>query len=511
MIERLLRSSSFGVPRSAARVIGAVLVLGVAGVCAPSFALADPPTDKKEESHLVTTEHEVTINGQVVKYKATAGDVPLLSDTLKPRARIFYTCYEIPGQDPSKRPITFAFNGGPGSSSVWLHLGAIGPKRVPLGPEGMDTPPNATLIENSESWLDLTDIVFIDPVSTGYSRPVEGQDANQFHGLYEDISSVGDFIRQYITTHKRWASPKFLAGESYGTTRAAGLSGYLQDSLGISLDGIVFISPVFNFLTTDFSDGNDTAYWLYLPSYTATAWYHKKLDASVGDLNAAIAEARTFAGGEYLLALSRGDTLSPKERDDIAGKYARLTGVSKQFVLNNNLRLPLHRFTKELLRDQARSVGRLDARYKGIDRIAAGDGPDEDPSYTAILSPYTSALNRYVREELGFESDLQYEILTGRVHPWNFGAGGDGYTNVAGTLRQSMTRNPRLQVLFCSGYYDLATPTFAMDYTIDHLGLDPSLRGNIRRAYFESGHMMYVRTADLQKLKREVTPLYRPR
>lgn len=495
-------------------LIGFVCLLLVHGL-APGLALArplaDPPAEKKEEPHLVTTEHEVTINGRAIKYKATAGDVPLLSDTLKPRARIFYTCYEIPGQDAAKRPITFAFNGGPGSSSVWLHLGAIGPRRVPLGPEGMDTPPNGTLIENSESWLDLTDLVFIDPVSTGYSRPVEGQDANQFHGLYEDISSVGDFIRQYITKNKRWASPKFLAGESYGTTRAAGLSGYLQDTLGISVDGIVFISPIINFQTTDFSDGNDTAYWLFLPSYTATAWYHKKLDASMGDLNAAIAESRKFAGGEYLLALSKGDALAPAERDAIAGRYAKLTGVSKQFVLNNNLRVPLHRFTKELLRDQARSVGRLDARYKGIDRIAAGDGPDDDPSYYAILAPYTSALNRYVREELNFESDLNYEILTGRVHPWNFGAGGDGYVNIANTLRQSMSRNPRLQVLFCSGYYDLATPTFAMDYTIDHLGLDPSLRSNVRRAYFESGHMMYVRTADLQKLKREVAPLFAPR
>lgn len=495
-------------------LIGLVCVLLVHGL-APGLVLArplaDPPAEKKEEPHLVATEHEVTINGRAIKYKATAGDVPLLSDTLKPRARIFYTCYEIPGQDAAKRPITFAFNGGPGSSSVWLHLGAIGPRRVPLGPEGMDTPPNGTLIENSESWLDLTDLVFIDPVSTGFSRPVEGQDANQFHGLYEDISSVGDFIRQYITKNKRWASPKFLAGESYGTTRAAGLSGYLQDTLGINIDGIVFISPIFNFQTTDFSDGNDTAYWLYLPSYTATAWYHKKLDASIGDLNAAIAESRKFAGGEYLLALSKGDALTPAERDAIAGRYAKLTGVSKQFVLNNNLRVPLHRFTKELLRDQARSVGRLDSRYKGIDRIAAGDGPDDDPSYYAILAPYTSALNRYIREELNFESDLNYEILTGRVHPWNFGAGGDGYVNIANTLRQSMSRNPRLQVLFCSGYYDLATPTFAMDYTIDHLGLDPSLRSNISRAYFESGHMMYVRTADLQKLKREVAPLFAPR
>ncbi len=496
-------------PRLAAALFA--LVVACATARAGVRAFADPPADKKEEPRLVTTEHEVTINGRVIKYKATAGEVPLLSDTLKPRARIFCTTYEVPGEDAAKRPITFAFNGGPGSSSVWLHLGAIGPKRVPLGPEGMDTPPNATVIENSESWLDLTDIVFIDPVSTGYSRPVEGEDARQFHGLHEDVSAVGDFIRQYITKNKRWASPKFLAGESYGTTRAAGLSGYLQDSLGISIDGIVFISPILDFQTARFDDGNDTAFWLYLPSYTATAWYHKKLDASVGDLSAAYEESRRFASNEYLLALAKGDALSVKERDDIAAKYARLTGVSKQFVLNNNLRLPLHRFTKELLRDQARSVGRLDARYKGIDRIAAGDGPDEDPSYTAILAPYTSALNRYVREELGFESDLNYEILTGRVHPWNFGAGGDGYVNVAGTLRQSMTRNPRLQVLFCSGFYDLATPTFAMDYTIDHLGLDPSLRGNIRRAYFESGHMMYVRTADLQKLKRDVAPLYLPR
>ncbi|MBL8761567.1 MAG: peptidase S10 [Phycisphaerae bacterium] len=495
-----------------ARLGAALIFLAAACLGSPALARpADPPADKKDEPKVVITEHQTTIGGQPIQYKATAGEFTLLSDTLKPRAKVFYISYEIPGRDPATRPITFAFNGGPGSSSVWLHLGTIGPKRVPLGPEGMDAPPNATLIENSESWLDLTDIVFIDPVSTGFSRPVEGEDARQFHGLHEDVSAVGDFIRQYITKQRRWASPKFLAGESYGTTRAAGLSGYLQETLGINLDGIVFISPILNFQTARFDEGNDTAFWLYLPTYTATAWYHKKLDASLGDLNAAMEQSRRFAAGEYMLALAKGDALTTDERDQVAAKYAKLTGVSRQFVLDNDLRLPLHRFTKELLRDQGRSVGRLDSRYKGIDRVAAGDAPDEDPSYTAILAPYTSALNRYIREELGFESDLNYEILTGRVHPWNFASATNEYVNVAGTLRRAMTGNPNLQVLFCSGYYDLATPTFAMDYTIDHLGLDPSLRANIRRAYYESGHMMYVRTADLQKLRRDVEPLYRRR
>lgn len=508
MIERFIVRRA----RSASLVLAGVL----ACMIAPSLAtpvLADPPADKdkKEEPKIVTTEHEVTIGGQLVKYKATAGEMPLFNDDLKTRAKIFYTTYEVPGHDAATRPITFAFNGGPGSSSVWLHMGALGPRRVPMGPEGMDTPPHGTVIENSESWLDMTDIVFIDPVSTGFSRPAEGEDSRQFHGLYEDISSVGDFIRQYLTRNKRWGSPKFLAGESYGTTRAAGLSGYLQETLGIDIDGIVFISPIFNFQTTDFSEGNDTAYWLFVPTYTAAAWYHKKLDASVGDLQAALAESRKFAGGEYLLALAKGDGLSSQERDQIAAKYARLTGLSKQYVLNSNLRVPIFRFTKELLRDQARSVGRLDSRYKGIDRVASGDSGDEDPSYAAFQGAYTSAINRYMREELGFESDLNYEILTGKVHPWNFSSATNEYINVADTLRRAISRNPRLQVLFCSGYYDLATPTFAMDYTIDHLGLDPSLRGNIRRAYFEAGHMMYVRTSDLQKLKQEAAQLYKPR
>ncbi len=480
---------------------------------------ADKKDDKDKAPEPVTTQHQVTINGQMITYDATAGYMVLPSYEGKPKANIFYISYTRTGEgiDTPSRPITFCFNGGPGSSSVWLHLGAIGPRRVPMsdGDERPDEPatprPPYRLVENEHSWLDLSDLVFIDPVGTGYSRPVEGEAARQFQGLEEDITSVGDFIRLYATKHKRWASAKFLSGESYGTTRAAGLANYLQDTHGMFLNGIVFVSTVHNFQTIRFDDGNDTPYWLYLPTYTATAWYHRKLAPELqADLQKALRESEEFASNEYLLALTRGDQLTPAEREGIATKLTRYTSLSKEFCDLANLRINNSAFSKELLRHERppRTVGRLDGRYTGIDATGIGSGPDYDPSYSAIQGPYTGAFNQYVRADLKYENDLVYEILTGRVQPWNYDTAENRYANVASRLRSAMHKNRDLHVHFASGYYDFATPYFASDYTVTHLGLDSSLRDRVSQSYYESGHMMYIRMADLAKFKQEVAAFY---
>jgi carboxypeptidase C (cathepsin A) len=468
---------------------------------------------------IVTTRHEVSIAGdggaRTIAYTATAGYLELPSYEGKPRANIFFIAYIKDDEpEPAARPITFAFNGGPGSSSVWLHMGALGPKRVKMDDEGMPLPPPFEMLDNEYSWLDLTDLVFIDPVSTGFSRPVEGEAAGQFHGLSEDVSAVGEFIRLYVSRHKRWPSPKFLAGESYGTTRAGGLSGYLQDQFGMYLNGLVLISPVIDFAAIDFGGSNDTPYWTFLPTYAATAWYHGKIGPDLRrggtpeDFRRFLSEVENWASTEYLLALAAGDRLTDEQRDRTAQRLADYSGLSKAFCLNSNLRLEIFQFTKELLRDQQRTVGRLDSRYKGIDAASSGSRPEYDPSYAAILGVYSGTVNDYLRRDLGCENDLVYEILTGRVHPWNYSQFVNGYVSVSDTLRGAMSRNRDLKVFYASGYYDLATPYFAMDYQAAHLGLDPELRGNITSAYYGAGHMMYVRLEDLKKLKADVAKFY---
>lgn len=486
----------------------------------PSSKAADS-SDKKSDGKSdakdpVVTEHDITINGQAIHYRATTGLMPLLDDYGKSKANIFYIAYEKLEKasdgswkraEPGSRPLTFSFNGGPGSSSVWLHMGTLGPRRVVFGDEGEPLPPPAKLTDNEYSWLDLTDLVFIDPVSTGFSRANEGENASQFHGLSEDAAAVADFIRLWITRNDRWLSPKYLIGESYGTTRAAALSGELQDRLGIYLNGITLVSMVLNFQTLAFDSGNDTPYWLFLPTYTATAFHHKKLAPPLdADLEKTLTEARRFARDEYLPALSRGDQMTPDERDAIATKLAAFLGVSKEFVIRCDLRVPIGQFTKELLRDESRTVGRLDSRYKGVDRSDATATFEYDPSMSAILGPYTAAVNAYVRGELNWQSDVNYEILTGRVRPWKTQDG--RYVDVSETLRASMSKNPSLKVWVANGYFDLATPFFASEYTVSHMGLDPALRGNISMTYYKGGHMMYVRKEDLAGLKKDAERFY---
>ncbi len=462
-------------------------------------------SDEAETFEPSTIERETTIGGVRIRYRATAGLMPLRDDVGKPKADMFFVAYERLGVDsPHERPIAFVFNGGPGSSSVWLHLGALGPRRVLFGPEGEPLPPPAALADNQHSWLDAADLVFIDPVSTGFSRPADGQEAGKFHDLHEDIRTIGDFIRLYITRHERWLSPKFIVGESYGTTRAAGLAAHLQSEQGIYVNGLVLVSPALDFATLEFEGSNDLPFWLALPTYAATAWFHKK--AGTGrSLSDVLAEAEAFSIGPYLSALARGDRLSDSEFVSTAAALARLIGLPEAVIRRARLRVSDSLFYKELLREEGRTVGRLDSRYTGIDRDGVGAAPDYDASYAAILGPFTTALNAYMREELKVRSDTKYEILSEKANQaWNFHAT-NKYATTAESLRKAMTENPALRVLVCNGYYDVATPHFASDFVLSHLGLAPHLRANISIARYESGHMMYVRETDLDKFRRDGT------
>jgi carboxypeptidase C (cathepsin A) len=493
-----------------------VLCLFLFAVVVPSAPAQDPapaPAPAKGEHKgdtphegLSETQHTITVNGVKLEYKATAGTLPIKGEDGKTTANVFFVAYTKVGvEDLSKRPIMFAFNGGPGSSAVWLHLGAFGPRRVVMTDEGEPSQPPYRLVHNEDTLLDLTDLVFIDPVTTGFSRATDAQKAKEFHGVEEDVRSVGEFIRLYVTRFNRWESPKFLAGESYGTTRAAALAGHMQDRHGMYFNGVILISSVLNFETISLDEGNDLPYALFLPTYTATAWYHKKLaDDLQADLHKALAESEKFALGDYALALMRGDKLRPDEQQQVKHRLARLTGVSEEFVTRNNLRVPIGRFTKELLRNERRVVGRFDSRLKGPDIDAASDHPDYDPSYASVQGVYTAALNQYLRTELKYESDQTYEILTGRVQPWDFGNAKNRYLNVAPTLQQAMTKNRDLRVFVANGYYDLATPYLATEYTFNHLGLEPSLADHVTMGYYDAGHMMYVQRASHHKLKKDL-------
>lgn len=473
---------------------------------APASA-TPPPAPVETTSH---TKHDITLNGKKIPYTATAGTLILKKDDGKPWASMFYVAYtrdDMP--DVSKRPITFSFNGGPGSSSVWLHLGALGPKRVDLGPEGEQPKPPYSVVDNPDTALEFTDIVFIDPVSTGFSREAPGTNASEFHGYEGDLKSVAEFIRLYLAESNRFASPKFLAGESYGTTRAAALSEYLIRMHGIYLNGVTLVSSVLNFGTISFASGHDLPYALFLPTYTATAWYHKKLPNDLqSNLEKAVGESRRFAGGEYTTALMKGDKLTAAERAEITKQLARLTGLSPAFLTQTNLRVNPARFEKELLRADRQTIGRYDSRLEGADVDAAGERPEYDPSYAAVQGAFTAAFNDYVRGQLNYKTDLTYEILTDKVNPWSFKEFENRYVNVAERLRQAMTQNHDMRVMIANGYYDLATPFYATEYTVSHLGLEPALASHISLTYCEAGHMLYTKQTCLDSLHSSMTDFY---
>lgn len=450
----------------------------------------------------VVTRHEIRIGGRALRYTVTTGIMPLRNLAGETEARIFYMAYTLDGVgDRSQRPLMFSFNGGPGSASVWLHMGALGPRRVAMLDDGQMPPPPYRLVDNESTWLDFTDLVFIDPVGTGYSRAAKPELGSRYFGLQGDIQSVGEFIRLYLARNERWTSPLFLVGESYGTTRAAGLSGYLVEH-GIAFNGIILISTILNFETTNFGKGNDLPYVLFLPTYTAIAWYHKKLPPDLQtDLRKTLDEVERWAATDYTIALAKGDRLTPSERQEVIDRLNRYTGLDKRFIDQSDLRIEIQRFDKELLRDEHRTVGRLDGRFKGIDALAVSERPDFDPSLAAIRPPYTATFNNYVRAELGFRSDLEYYILGGGIGRWDFGAE-NSYADTSEALRSAFAKNPYMRLMVACGYYDLATPYFAAQYTLKHMGLDPSLRDHVTLSYYEAGHMVYIDKNSLAQLKR---------
>ncbi len=460
-------------------------------------------TPKVEET-LSVTQHTISLKQETINYTVTTGTIILKEEDVeegeKEKASIFYIAYTKDG-DLSDRPVTFSFNGGPGSSSVWLHLGLAGPKCVLMDDEGQPIGPPYQLVDNEFSLFDKTDLVFIDPVSTGYSRSVPKEKPEQYHNVKKDIESVGDFIRVWTTRNKRWLSPKFLMGESYGTTRAAGLAGYLHERHGMYLNGIMFISSILNFITARFDEGNDLPFILFLPTYTATAWYHQKLSKELQeDLDKAVEEARHFAQGDYALALMKGNEISDNEREKISRKLTRLTGLSKQYIEGTNLRINIYRFCKELLRDKGVTIGRLDSRYTGFDSDNVGEVHEIDPSYAAILGPYTATMYDYLRRDLAYETDLPYEILKSLHQTWNFENYQNHYVNTAKDLRSGFQHHPGLKVIVCNGYFDLATPFLATEYTFQHIPLPKTQQSQIKMTYYKAGHMMYLHGPSLQEL-----------
>ncbi len=463
-----------------------------------------------KEDVVSVTHHTIKINNQVIPYTATAGYITLRDEEGKGKANVFFTAYTREDiKNLSQRPLTFAFNGGPGSSTVWLHLGALGPKKVLLDDNGFPLPPPFKLIDNPYTLLDVSDIVCLDAISTGFSRALPGEKPQQFHGVREDIEAVGEFIRLYLTRNNRWLSPKFILGESYGTTRATGLAGYLQGRrFGLYLNGVILVSSVLDFSTLDFSPGNDLAYILFLPTYTATAWYHHRLpnDLQTKSLREVLDEAEKLALNEYSLALLKGNSLSAEEKEVIIKKISRFTGLSPSYLAQANLRVSAYRFFKELLRNKHLTVGRLDSRFTGRDADAAGERPDFDPSSTAITGPFATLINHYLRVDLKFPNDLTYAIY-GNVRPWRWiYEQQDRTPNVylAETMRQALNQNKFLKVFVANGYYDLATPYFATEYTFNHIGLNGEFKDRVKMGFYEAGHMMYIHKKSHAQLKKDL-------
>lgn len=475
---------------------------------------ATPMPEAQEEAPDAVTAHTAVIGGQSYAYTARAGTITLRDTKEKPTARIFYTAYTLDGADPATRPVTFLYNGGPGSSTMWLRMGSFGPVRVRAADGTASGPPPYRIENNPNSLLDKSDLVFIDMPDSGFGRILG--DTKTFFGVDQDVAAFGQFIQRYITTFGRWNSPKFLFGESYGTTRSAALADYLLHQ-GVALNGIVLLSSILSF-GVDYSNGDpiasgDWAYVLYLPTEAATAWYHGKI-RNQPDLPAFLNGVEHFAMGEYLDALYKGSSLSASERNDVAAKLSGYLGVSQQYVRESNLRVPYWRFEQQLLRSQGLIVGRLDARYQtyALDR-AANEGPAWDPTDSSIDAPYTTAINQYLRDDLKYNTSLQYRpnvygIIYANGNSWDFSHNGREPTNVAPDLAEAMTQNPHLRVFSANGYYDFATPFFETMYTLGHLNLAPALRQNITYGFYQSGHMVYLHDDALAQFKADLARWY---
>lgn len=464
---------------------------------------ANPPEEKPSITH-----HKITVHGKTIEYTATAARMPIRNEQGHVEAQMFYVAYTVDNKG-AKRPLTFAFNGGPGSATIWLHMGAFGPKRVRLDPNGFMPPPPFTWEDNQDTLLDRSDLVFVDAIGTGYSRAETPELGKKFWSLNGDIEAFGEFIRQYLQQNSRWTSPLYLAGESYGTTRAAGLSGYLVDH-GIALNGIVLISTILNFGTVSFAPGNDLPYVLYLPTYSLIAAFHHKLAPELAkDADILRKEVEKWASTTYLLALQQGDSLPEAERNAVAERLARYTGLSKEYILRCNLRVDLSHFDTDLLRSEGKMVGRLDGRFTAPEAEQTEQDPDFDPSEAAIRPPYTAVFGEYVKQELNYQSDLNYFVLGGGIGRWDFQTTGwSGFADTAPALRKAFAKNPYMRVFIAEGMYDAATPYFAVDYTFDHMGLNSAAHQNVSRDHFDAGHMVYIDSKSMERLRRDIDGLY---
>ncbi|HEY2362378.1 MAG TPA: peptidase S10 [Candidatus Angelobacter sp.] len=447
------------------------------------------------EEKTSVTHHSARIGGQQINYTATAATYVIRADDGSPKATMFYVAYTKDGVDASKRPLSFVYNGGPGSASLFTHMG-MGPKRVTLTADGHGLPAPYSVTDNEDSFLDATDLIFIDAISTGYSRPAPGENPTQFHGIIQDANWFADFIYQYITRNERWLSPKFLIGESYGTTRSAELAGVLQERHQIYLNGIVLVSSV------AFANwGADDRMEFFLPTFTTTAWYHHLLQPDLQGLTIeqVAQKARAFAHGDYAAALEKGDSLTPEEHKKIVEEIAHYTALSPKYIEQANLRVSPFRWFRELERDKRLTIGRLDSRFTGMEQDAAGERPDYDPSEASYEGAYVATFHDYVRRELKWESDMYYTV-TANVRPWDQ----TGNTEVAEVLRSAMTQQTHLKVLVVAAYYDVATPFNGIEHTVAHMHLEPAMRKNISFTYYEAGHMMYIDEKEHHKLHKDV-------
>jgi len=455
-----------------------------------------PPVEKSSVTH-----QSAKIGGQEIKYTATVATYVIKDDAGEAKASFFFVAYVKDGvANPADRPIAFSYNGGPGSASLFVHLG-FGPKRPVLTADGHGLPAPYLVTDNEDSFLDATDLVFVDAISTGASRPAPGQDPKQFHGLVEDANYFADFIYQYLTRNGRWASPKFLIGESYGTTRSAELSGVLQHRHQIYLSGIVMVSTYIMPPTIDDNPGNDMPPMFYMPTYATTAWFHHLLSPDLQNetVEQVAQQASAFADGEYAQALMKGDQLSDAERQKVIQDYSHFTALSPKYIEQSNLRIIEDRWAKELERDKRRTVGQLDSRFEGIDSDAAGERYEYDPSEASYEGAWMATFQDYIHRDLKWDGEGYYAV-SARVYPWDQ----QGYTNITETLRAAMTQQGFLKVLFVCGYYDANTPFHAVEYTVNHLGLEPSVRKNVSFTFVGAGHMPYIDRQAADKLHHDV-------
>lgn len=449
-----------------------------------------------------TTEHQVTIKGKRVPYTTTVGNMPVWDEDGKPVATLFYTYYQRSDvDDKSRRPLVFSFNGGPGSASVWMHIGYTGPKKLKIDEEGFPIQPYG-VEDNPHSILDEADIVFVNPVNVAFSRILDEEaDRSEFFGVNADVEYLADWINTFVNRHHRWPSPKYLIGESYGTTRVSGLANRLQSAHWMYLNGVILVSPTGLGIERDGAVGDATP----LPYFAATAWYHNALEGSLKqkDLAEILPEVEDFTINEYIPALAKGGFISDEERDEIAEKVSLYSGISKQAVLDRNLRISTSFFWKELIRDEGLTVGRLDSRYRGIDRENGGERYDFDPALTAWNHAFTPAINHYLRNDLGYETDLQYWTF-GPVHPWD-----RSRNNTGEQLRSAMAENPFLHVMTQSGYYDGGTTYFDAKYTMWNMDPSGKLKDRMSFKGYRSGHMMYLRAEDLATSNEDIREFIR--